>query len=256
MDYLFDTPSPVRLHVELGRGSVTVRATDTTTTEVTVTGPLAEDVVVEHRGDEVDIVGPKERGSFSSSREYADVTVTVPVESTLSVRTGSADVVAEGVYGHAVIQTGSGDVALGTVRGEARLKTGSGTVDVLAVDGNLAVTTGSGDVRLARHGGAAIVKTGSGSAHVAEAGPDLAVRTGSGTVTIDRSTHGRLSGKSGSGDVRVAIPAGTPVWTDLRTGSGRIRSDLPSTGAPQEGQEYVELRATTGSGDIVLARTE
>lgn len=34
--------------------------------------------------------------------------------------------------------------------------------------------------------------------------------------------------------------------------SGRVHSDLDGAGEPAEGQDYVELRAKTVSGDVVL----
>jgi len=64
--------------------------------------------------------------------------------------------------------------------------------------------------------------------------------------------RGRVSAKGASGDVVVGIPAGVPVWTDITTVSGRIRLDLQGAGQPEEGQDHVELRARTVSGDVVL----
>ena len=50
-----------------------------------------------------------------------------------------------------------------------------------------------------------------------------------------------------SGDVSIGVVAGTPVWTDVRTASGRLSSRLPSTGEPAPDQPYLEVRATTRS---------
>jgi hypothetical protein len=44
------------------------------------------------------------------------------------------------------------------------------------------------------------------------------------------------------------------VWTDLTTVSGAIRSSLEGAGQPTEGQDHIELRAKTVSGDIVLTQ--
>ena len=76
--------------------------------------------------------------------------------------------------------------------------------------------------------------------------------TGSGDFLIDLARRGRLTAKGASGDVVVGIPAGMPVWTDLSTVSGSIRSSLEGAGQPAEGEDHVELRAKTVSGDIVL----
>ena len=63
---------------------------------------------------------------------------------------------------------------------------------------------------------------------------------------------GRLTAKTASGDVRIGVVAGTPVWTDVRTASGRLTSTLPRTGEPAADQPYLEVRATTASGDVTL----
>ena len=54
--------------------------------------------------------------------------------------------------------------------------------------------------------------------------------------------------------MRVGIPAGTPVWTDVNTVTGSIASNLESVGKPVDGQDHVELRATTVSGDVRLVQ--
>ena len=60
--------------------------------------------------------------------------------------------------------------------------------------------------------------------------------------------------KGASGDVKVGVPAGVPVWTDVSTITGDIRSSLQSAGEPTEGADHVELRAKTVSGDIVVTQ--
>jgi hypothetical protein len=42
------------------------------------------------------------------------------------------------------------------------------------------------------------------------------------------------------------------VWTDITTVTGQIQSSLQGAGQPQEGQDHVEVRAKTVSGDVVL----
>ena len=77
--------------------------------------------------------------------------------------------------------------------------------------------------------------------------------TGSGDVSIDHVRRGRVTVKGASGDVSIGIAAGVPVWTDITTVTGTISSDLQGAGAPQEGQDHIEVRAKTVSGDIALS---
>jgi DUF4097 and DUF4098 domain-containing protein YvlB len=135
-----------------------------------------------------------------------------------------------------------------------RIRSGSGDIEIGEVNGTAAISTGSGDVVVGRTGNAAVVKTGSGDASVLRAASDLTLTTGSGELTVAHAARGSIRGKTGSGDVRIGIPTGTPVWTDISSASGRVSSDLPSLGKPAKGQDYVELRLRTGSGDIEVTQ--
>ena len=47
-------------------------------------------------------------------------------------------------------------------------------------------------------------------------------------------------------------PRGLPVWTDISTMTGQVRSDLESAGPPADGAPHLEVLARTMSGDVVL----
>ena len=270
MERSFETPNPIELYVENHSGLITVTAADVSRTDITVTGERAEDFLVEQRDDQVQVVAPKQgMGFLAGGNRKSRITVVMPAHSTLTVKTGSADttvrgpltglwvtsgsgdVSAELVDGVAELQSGSGDIRLVELRGNARIKSGSGDVAVTRC-ADLTVSTGSGDVRIESVGGRLAIKTGSGDVQVGEAADDLSLSTGSGDLTVDVAHKGRYVVKGASGDVRIGVPAGTPVWTDITTLSGRVRSDLTPVGAPAEGQDHLEIRATTASGDITL----
>ena len=101
--------------------------------------------------------------------------------------------------------------------------------------------------------GKTVVKTGSGDLSIGAAHDDTSFSTGSGDVSVDLVERGRLTVKGASGDVSIGVKAGVPVWTDVTTVSGTIRSDLQGAGQPQEGQDHIEVRAKTVSGDIALS---
>lgn len=268
----FETHQPVMLHVELGRGSLTVTATDTTQSTVAVEGKDCEQVRVEQQGRTISIVAPRQRAGFFSSDHGFDVEVTVPLGSDLAARTGSADITVDGtlgtcevrsgsgevrladVAGPALVETGSGDVRVEVANAELRVKSGSGEVTVGHAEGAVAVSTGSGDVEIRTSNGPAAVKTGSGDFRVVEARDDVSMATGSGDLLVGTAHRGKFTMKGASGDVHIGIPAGTPVWTDLSTLSGTIRSDIEGAGQPAEGADHVELRAKVVSGDIVLTQ--
>lgn len=270
-DYHFESHQPASLYVELGKGSLQVTATDTTESHVEVSGRDADQVHVEQSGDEISIVAPRRTG-FLSGDSRLDVVVVVPRHSELAVKTGSAEVAVDGTVGSARIRSGSGDVRADTLGGPALVETGSGDVRVDRADGELrvksgsgdvsighaaaavVVSTGSGDVEIGTSRGAAVVKTGSGDLKVAEAETDVSLSTGSGDLVVGCASRGRLTAKGASGDVRVGVPAGVPVWTDVSTVSGEIRSDLAGAGQPEPGADHLEVRAKTVTGDIVLTQ--
>jgi DUF4097 and DUF4098 domain-containing protein YvlB len=271
MNRQFDTDRPIELYVEIGKGKVTVRASETAVTTVEIDGENADEVAVTFEDNRLRVVAPKEAGGWFSGRDRSlHVSVAVPTGSDVAVRTGSADIEIDGQVDEVDLKTGSGDVTCDTFTGGARISTGSGDVEVAEAHaelqvksgsgdisigtcvGNLNVSTGSGDVEVGTSNAHAVVKTGSGDLRVVTANDDVALSTGSGDLSIGTARRGRVSLKGASSDVRVGIPSGTPVWTDINTVTGSIRSDIESVGAPQEGQDHIELQARTVSGDITL----
>lgn len=270
IDHTFDTPEPIVLHVENGRGLVDVTATDTTQTTVRITGDRAEEFDVRDLGDRIAIIAPRRDGGFFGKDARAEIVVEVPVASGLSAKVGSSDVVTHGRFSDTRVDSGSGDVSLDVVdgdtsvqsgsgdlvaehlAGDARVKTGSGDIRIVRADSDVVITSGSGDVRVDQASDELAVKTGSGDVQVGAVDGDVVFTTGSGDLVIGRASSGRITAKTASGDVSIGVAGGTPVWTDVRTASGRLSSSLPSTGEPTEGQPYLEVRATTASGDVTL----
>lgn len=269
-EHHFDTPEPARLYLEMGAGRLVVQMTDGPTTDVTIAGRDADRVEVNQSGRQVNVIAPKLRGGLFGSDAGLDITVTLPADSEVAAKTGSADADLRGRLGAVVVRTGSGDVEVEEVTAPTILESGSGRIRLTTAGSDLRVKCGSGDLWVGTLAGAAdvvsgsgdvdlgvvrrpvSVKTGSGSLRVGEAHADVQHTTGSGDLEIRSVRSGRVLGKGASGDIRVGVPAGVPVWTDLSTVTGQIRSTVTGAGEPQPGQDHVELRARTVSGDIVL----
>jgi len=268
-EHRFETHHPVNLFVEISKGNVTVRCTETTESTVRVEGKNADDVIVEQHGDSITVTEPGRGRIFGDNTLRVDVVI--PEGSNPAVRTGSADIQIEGraghpqlrsgsgdcsvdiVEGHLLVETDSGEITIGQVRGDLKVKSGSGDVEVTEAGGSSSISTGSGDVSVEKSYGTTVVKTGSGDLSVGAAHGNTSFNTGSGDVSIDLVERGRLNIKGASGDVSVGVRAGVPVWTDITTVTGTIRSELQGAGQPQEGQDHIEVRAKTVSGDIALS---
>ena len=74
-EYRFETHSPVNLVVEISKGNVNVRCTDTTESTVVVEGKHAEDVVVEQHGDSITVIEPGRGRIFGDNALRVDVVV-------------------------------------------------------------------------------------------------------------------------------------------------------------------------------------
>lgn len=270
MQKTFETPGPTNLYVELGSGSLTIHTGDVGTTTVDVTGKSAEETTVEERGRQIVVIAPKYRIGFLGGGDDLTVHVTMPHGSSLATKLGSADVTAHGRLGETRVKTGSGDVTLGHVEGKALVEAGSGSISIEEISDDLRAKTGSGDVEVGRAAGSTsvstgsgdvtigtaplplTVKSGSGDLRVHDAGSDVTLTTASGDLVVETMHRGQLQAKNVSGDIRVGIPAGVPVWTDVSSVTGEVTSTLVGAGQPAEGQDYVELRAKTVSGDVHL----
>lgn len=269
MDYTFETPEPPVLFAEFGNGRLRVAAGDTTITTVSVQGDAEEQVTVTQQGRRIAVVGPKQFGFLGSHGEL-EVAVTVPGGSELITRLGSADLDATGPLGRVELKSGSGGIEVETINAAAEIGSGSGSVRVGHIGGVAKIATGSGDICLDELTGAAkvstgsgrieigstastlVAKSGSGDVWVYEATADVAATSASGDVEVGRFATGRLTAKNASGDIRLGIPRGVPVWTDIASVSGQVRSTLEGAGRPTGDQPYVELRAKTVSGDVLL----
>jgi Putative adhesin len=179
------------------------------------------------------------RGWLRPQRHSADVTVTVPAGCPTQVGVVNASTIVSGISGNISAKSVSGDITLDGVTGSVDVKTVSGDLEARDLDGDLAFNSVSGDLTLAD----AAVR-------------NLAARTLSGQVTadIDVPEGSGLRVSTVSGDVFVRVPASASARVDLKTTSGRLRSNFePLSPAPGPGKAV--LSATLGSGSASISVT-
>ncbi|MFY9807358.1 MAG: DUF4097 family beta strand repeat-containing protein [Pseudonocardiaceae bacterium] len=183
------------------------------------------------------------------------IQVHAPSGSSITARSGSADVAVSGVAAGLDAATGSGQVRAQRCTGTAEVRTGSGDVRLGSILGRLQVRTGSGEVDVNSVEGAAssgTVQTGSGDVRLGAVKRDVSARTGSGDLTVADACAGGLNLTTGSGQLRVGIHPGVLAELDVSSGSGSARSDLPVSGTPAEGDVALRVRARSGSGDALV----
>lgn len=280
----FQTPGETRLDIRLGAGEVRIETAEVQETTV-VLEPLrdndASKAAVENarlelrdRGDGHEVViDVRDRGRGIFRNAEVLVTVTGPEGTSVESKSGSADVEGHGRFGSVEVETGSGDVEFGEVAGDANINAASGDVQLATVGGNARVNTASGDVQIRSVGGDAKINSASGDVIIREVAGELSVNSASGDVLVREArstvgvntasgdqeigsvTTGTVTLKSASGDLKVGIREGTSLWVDARSRSGEVRSELPVSELPPDGNgPSVELRANTMSGDITVSR--
>jgi hypothetical protein len=277
----FQTPGQVRLDIRVGAGEIRLESGAEGETTVTLE-PLRDDegtraaiedarIDLRERGNDhevfVEVRGRHFRGAEVLVEvrcpDGADVKAksgSAGVEGhgrfgSLEAQSGSGDVQFSELSGDAKIDAASGDVQLGEVGGELRSNTASGDVQVGKVAAAAKINSASGDVQLGEARGQLEVNSASGDVEVREAGSSVSVNTASGDQTLGSISAGKVSLKSASGDMRIGIREGSTLWVDARSRSGEVRSELPVSDAPPEGDApHVELRASTMSGDIAVVR--
>lgn len=276
----YDTPTPPRLTIDFRAGTIAIATDDVAETTVDLQprhdSKVLRDVVaatiIEQRGQEIVVLVPTRLGGLFGRSSDLALTVTAPHGTALTISSGSADIVATGRYATTTVTTGSGAVELGDLADSARVRsgsgrvriasvvkdahvvTGSGDIDVGVLSGSGTMQSGSGDVRISTGGVALEVKTGSGDVSIGAAPDDVRVRTGSGDIAIETVSGGEVRAKAASGDIHAGVRAGTAAWLDVRTISGRVSSDLESSGEPEGDEQRAHLRLETASGDIELVR--
>lgn len=180
------------------------------------------------------------------------VQIAAPADSEVTVRSGSAGVQVDGVCAALDVKSGSGQVTAAHCTGSADVKAGSGSIRLEAVLGQLRVRTGSGDIRVGTVGGRAALRSGSGDIRVREVEFDVHAQTGSGDIWVGDAAAGRLDLTSGSGELRVGVHSGVLAEVDLRSGSGRARSDFPVVDTAPPGRTALVVHGRTGSGDVLV----
>ncbi|MEV4532289.1 DUF4097 family beta strand repeat-containing protein [Asanoa sp. NPDC049518] len=257
----FPVDGPITVEFKIASGSVDVVAEERTTAVATVepagrsgeSRRIADETTIEFQNGRLTITTPDQSGFRLRSGSVA-IRVLVPLDSTVTGRSASADVTCQGRVGGFEIESASGDIRAEHVSGDATVGTASGDVRLGRVDGHLQTRGASGDLRVQTVGGAFTGKYASGDVQVDEAGGDLTVQTASGDVTIRKAQQGTARISTASGDVSIGVLAGTGVWFDVKTLSGDTRNGLdmsqPAAGEPTGGQITLQLRTMSGDIDI------
>ncbi len=180
------------------------------------------------------------------------ITVRVPQDSQLGVRTGSGPVTVTGTAGRVDIQTGSGAVSVARATGNATVRTGSGQLRLGAMLAVVHARSGSGPVEIASIHEPSSVVTGSGDVWLGTVESDVLVRSGSGDVSVSEAAAGRTELITGSGGIRIAVRKATTAEIDLISSTGSAASDVPVSEDAPPGEPDLRVFGRTGSGTALI----
>ena len=183
----------------------------------------------------------------------------------------------------------SGDIRVTATAGEVLVNTTSGSIEVLDATDRISIRSISGDIHAGKLRGPTRINTTSGELAIDDVVGDVTIQSVSSEIKITRakSAHVRAETTSGevtyagsieangtydfsthSGDIRLAIPAGTGANLELQTFSGDITSSFPMMLQPGDrsrsqrgkrmqftiGSGGARISAQTFSGDITIER--
>lgn len=260
--YEFDRSTPVTVVLRAHGGAVEIVAEDRLTTSVDVepmSGNGAEAaqntrVVLEDDTLLVQVPGA-DAWSWRRSPKLR-ITVRVPAGSSVAGKTASADVRALGVFGDVRLDVASADIDLAEATGDVSLEAASGDLTVARVGGSLRAKSSSGSLRIGDVTHDVNVETASGDIRTGVIDGSARAFTASGDIEIGSLRQGKGDIRSASGDVTVGVAAGSAVWMDANTSSGKSITDLTARGdmPPTDNPAELELRIRTASGDIRIHR--
>ncbi|MFD0354023.1 DUF4097 domain-containing protein [Streptomyces sp. NPDC127110] len=277
----FDTPEPISVTAHVEAGSIRFTAGDRrdTVVEVLPRAPekdrdvrAAEQTEVTYANGTLTVRTPKHRNSLRRPGTV-DVTIGLPAGSDVDLTGAWTQVLGEGRLGEVRVKTSTGDVRLDAT-GPLRLTASHGSITVDHVVGPAEITTSSGSMRVGLVDGPAVLKNSHGSTtvgaatgelRVSGAHGDIDVRRAGGSVTattahgalrIGEVARGTVDLETGYGIIEVGVRAGTAAWLDVNSGSGQIRNMLTATGAPEDTEDTVRIRARTRHGNIDVLRAK
>jgi DUF4097 and DUF4098 domain-containing protein YvlB len=163
------------------------------------------------------------------------MTVLIPRGVRLKLATGNGAVSVQGAGANVQASTGNGRVSIVETEGSVDVSTGNGAVTVRNAKAMVHVSTGNGDVDVVTVEGPVEVSSGNG---------DIDVRMSALRAKEDMQFH------TGSGDVKLTLPASYNGELDASTGNGTIRSDFDLKVRGQLNPRHI--RATIGQGGPML----
>jgi DUF4097 and DUF4098 domain-containing protein YvlB len=152
--------------------------------------------------------------------------------------------------------TGNGDVSITQTVGDVDATSGNGDVTIRESLGTVKATTGNGDVTITSAKGPVKASSGNGRIEANTARGPVDATTGNGDINVTMAAipadQGSMTFSTGSGSVRVTLPATFNGEIDATTGNGSVDTDFEVR--VQGRLNASRLRGTIGNGNGPLIK--
>ena len=261
MELTYDTLGPVALAVQVGTGDIEVRAEDTPTTRIEISGydrdhpPRVSCDPTPNGGHRVTIEYRTNRTwGFSFGKGLA-ARIVVPTGATLEISSGSAELDARGTLHAITVRSGSGDLRFDDVTGDVQIACASGDVEGRSIGGHLSFKGASGDIAIGSVSTGVTVRSASGDIQIGRLDGTSTITVASGDIEVRDIGAGSVKVRAIAGDVQVGVREGMGVWLDVSSSSGDVHSSLePAARGEQRETPELELTVNTVSGDVEIGR--
>ncbi|MCX6550026.1 MAG: DUF4097 family beta strand repeat-containing protein [Acidobacteria bacterium] len=218
----FTVTGPAQVMLTTFDGSIEVRGWDRSEVQVTVEKRGSDQAAVDkiqvktsQAGNSITVDVPKPSPMVTTGFRRspgASLVVSVPIQTTVTARSGDGSIKVQRVTGKVDLDTEDGSVSVDEVKGDLVVRTGDGSVRVREADGRAKISTGDGSIGLdgVIRGGLQ-VETHDGSI-------ELTARKGS-------SMDSEWSVTTGDGSIRLELPEGFSADVDALAADGHVEVD-------------------------------
>ncbi len=196
------------------------------------------------------------KDSFFSGSNRLDgrITVQVPAQYGVEMKTSGGDLSVQGLQGTTRGRTSGGNVRLSQLRGPAKVITSGGDISASAIQGKLEIQTSGGNITAADVQGELEARTSGGNIELRDIVGQTRAQTSGGDIRVQlKGSNQGISASTSGGNIELRLPRDTKATIDASTSGGSVKSDLAVDAKQKDSQR---LNATlNGGGETIYART-
>ena len=214
------------------------------TTQIRDSGKRRVELVVQHKGPDLDIEAVFKQPSWSFSfyvSPRCEMTLQVPRRVLGYFRTTNGNISAENIEGYARCEATNGNIVVRNVKGEVQADTTNGTIDAAQLFARIKGGTTNGRILLDDIAGGIRMETTNGAIRARNLdgwGEGIRLETANGSIEVDLGkATGDLTAENSNGSLDISIPGAQVV--DLSKHSAHLK-------VPGKAQQ-IHLETTNGS---------